>query len=91
MVVIPEYPERLEFTLGTWLKTHFQEGRNTIRFLLPVKGTDRIFNDKELLVLARAVYLAMQWKKEETAYADLQRKFRHSSLDATASGGLCAG
>jgi hypothetical protein len=76
MVVIPEYPERLETTLGTWLKTHLQEGRNTIRFLLPVKGTDRIFNDKELLVLARTVYLAMQWKKEEPAYADLQRKFQ---------------
>ena len=76
MVVIPEYPERLEATLGTWLKTHLQEGRNTIRFLLPQKGTDRIFNDKELLVLARAVYLAMQWKKEEPAYADLQRKFQ---------------
>lgn len=76
MVVVPEYPERPETALGTWLKTHLQEGRNTIRFLLPVKGTDRIFNDKELLVLARAVYLAMQWKKDESAYADLQRKFQ---------------
>jgi hypothetical protein len=76
MVVIPEYPERLDLTLGTWLKTHLQDGRNTIRFILPVKGTDRIFHDKELLVLARAVYLAMQWKKDESAYADLQRKFQ---------------
>lgn len=76
MVVIPEYPERLDLTLGTWLKTHLQDGRNTIRFLLPVKGTSPLFNDKELLVLARAVYLAMQWKKDESAYADLQRKFQ---------------
>src|SRR5262249_30723727 len=76
MVVVPEYPEPLEAGLGTWLKAHLQDGRNTIRFLMPLKGTDRIFNDKELLVLARAVYLAMQWKKEESAYADLQRKFQ---------------
>lgn len=76
MVVIPEYPDRLEETLGTWLKAHLQEGRNTVRFLLPAKGTNRIFHDKELLVLARAVYLAMQWKKDEPAYAALQSKFQ---------------
>ena len=76
MVVVPEHPEKLDATLGNWLAKFLQEGRNTIRFLLPVKGTDRIFNDKELLVLARAVYLAMQWKKDEPTYADLQRKFQ---------------
>jgi hypothetical protein len=58
------------------LKTNFQDGRNTVRFLLPPKGTDNVFHDKELRVLARAVYLAMQWKKDETAYAELQRKFQ---------------
>lgn len=76
MVVVPEYPEKLDATLGNWLKTHLQEGRNTIRFLLPLKGTDNIYHDKELRVLARAVYLAMRWKKEEPAYAELQRRFQ---------------
>src|SRR5262249_26048257 len=37
MVVIPECPEKLEAALGSWLKTHLQEDRNTIRFLLPQK------------------------------------------------------
>jgi hypothetical protein len=76
MIVVPEHPDKLDAALGTWMKTHLQEGRNTIRFLLPAKGTDNIFHDKELRVLARAVYLAMQWKKEEPAYAELQRKFQ---------------
>ena len=76
LVVIPEYPEKLNATLGEWLATRLQENRNTIRFLLPQKGTDRIYADRELLVLARAVFLAMQWKKTEPVYADLQRKFQ---------------
>jgi len=77
MVVVPEYPEKLEAALGQWLKTQLQENRNTIRFLLPQKGTDKLFYDKELLVLARAVYLAMQWKKEQPDYVDLQKKFQN--------------
>jgi hypothetical protein len=76
MVVVPEYPDRLETALGQWLKDHLQDGRNTIRFLLPQKGMTSLYYDRELLVLARAVYLAMQWRKEEPAYADLQKKFQ---------------
>jgi hypothetical protein len=80
MVVIPEYPERLELTLGSWLKNHLQEGRNTIRFLLPQKAATSLYYDREVLVLARSVYLAMQWKKEEAAYADLQKKFQNELI-----------
>jgi hypothetical protein len=76
LVVIPEYPEKLGLTLGGWLKTHLQENRNTIRFLLLQKGNPNIFYDRELLVLARAVFLAMQWKKTDPVYADLQKRFQ---------------
>jgi hypothetical protein len=76
MVVVPEHPEKLDATLGDWLAKFLQEGRNTIRFLLPPKATDNIYHEKELLVLSRAVYLAMQWKKDEPAYTELQRKFQ---------------
>ena len=69
LVVVPTYPDTLEAALGTWLKHHLQEGRNTIRFLLPQKGTGHIYYDRELIVLARAVYLAMQWQKTEKVYA----------------------
>ena len=76
LVVIPEHPEKLEATLGEWLKRHLQDGRNTIRFLLPQKGTPNIYYDRELVVLARAVYLAMQWQKDDRNYGELERKFR---------------
>ena len=56
LVVVPDYPEKLEATLGKWLKDNMQENRNTIRFLLPQKGTGNVYYDRELLVLARAVY-----------------------------------
>ncbi len=76
LVVIPQYPDKLEVALGDWLKRHLQEGRNTIRFLLPQKGTPNIYYDRELVVLARAVYLAMQWRREDPNYGELERKFR---------------
>jgi hypothetical protein len=37
-----------------------QENRNTIRFLLPQKGTGNIYYDRELLVFDRAVWLSMK-------------------------------
>jgi hypothetical protein len=80
LVVVPEYPDKLAEVLGTWLKENLQESRNTIRFLLPQKGTGDIFYDRELLVLARAVYLAMQWKTTEKIYAGLERAFRKDEL-----------
>ena len=79
LIVIPENPEKLNPALGEWLAKCLQDRRNTIRFLLPQKGTDRVYYDKELLVLARAVFLAGLWKKTEPVYSDLQRKF-HGEL-----------
>ena len=76
LVVIPQYPDKLEVGLGEWLKNHLQEGRNTIRFLLPQKGNPNIYYDRELVVLSRAVYLAMQWRQEDINYSELERRFR---------------
>ncbi len=76
MVVVPEYPEKLDAVLGNWLKTHLQEGRNTIRFLLPQRATTNLYYDRELLIPARAVYLAMQWRKTDSVYGDLQKNFQ---------------
>ncbi len=80
LVIVPDYPEKCEGVLGKWLKDHMQEDRNILRFLLPQKGTGNIYYDRELLVLARAVYLAMKWKATERVYADLERTFRKDEL-----------
>lgn len=62
--------------LGDWLKNHVAKARNTVRFLLPRAGTSDIFFDKSLLVLARAVYLASDWKNSEREYAQLHLKYQ---------------
>jgi len=80
LVVVPDYPDKLEAALGKWLADHMQERRNTIRFLLPQKGAGNVYYDKELIVLARAVYLAMQWKTTEKVYGELERSFRRDEL-----------
>ncbi|MCC7337866.1 MAG: DUF499 domain-containing protein [Pirellulaceae bacterium] len=82
VLVLPEYPEKRDATLGGWLKTHLQENRNTIRFLLPQKGMDNVFYDRELIVLARAVYLAQEWHKNDpkAGYADLAKSFSKDEL-----------
>ena len=80
LVVIPCYPDNVSGFLGKWLRDHLQEGRNTVRFLLPQKGTGNIYFDRELLVLARAICLASKWKGTERVYADLERSFRKDEL-----------
>lgn len=80
IVVVPDYPEKIGAVCGKWLKDHMPEGRNTIRFLLPQKGSGNIYYDRELIVLARAVYLAMKWKSTEKVYGELERTFRKDEL-----------
>ena len=77
VVVIPETPEKTDAALGNWLKTHLQENRNTIRFLLPQRGTPNVYYDRELVVLARAVYLAMKWSDTDGAYRPLKTKYQN--------------
>jgi hypothetical protein len=80
MVVMPECLDKIEAVLGNWLKTHLQDGRNTIRFLLPQRGTPNVYYDRELLVLARAIYLAQNWQQTESVYVGLARSFQKDEL-----------
>jgi hypothetical protein len=51
-------------------------GRNTVRFLLPRKGVEgTIYQDRELMILARAACLAKEWAKTEPAYRSLHTEF----------------
>lgn len=78
LIVLPAYPVDLNATLGTWLKKFLGSNRNTVRFLLPKKGSDgasAIYQDKELILFARAAYLAKGWAKDEPAYKALATEF----------------
>jgi len=76
LIVIPEYPDRINEVLCKWLSQHVSVKRNTIRFLLPKQGINNIYRNYELLVLARAVLKAYQWKQSEPKYRPLYKQYQ---------------
>ena len=80
IIVLPEYPENLDATLGPWLKQHLPTRRNTLRFLLPKKPVGNIYFDRDLIVYARAVSLANQWKETDPAYKPLFTTYQGTHL-----------
>jgi hypothetical protein len=61
ILALPEEPDNIDQRLGRWLKDHLQKRRNTIRFLLPRSGSSNAFQDRDLLILARAEMKAQEW------------------------------
>ena len=76
VLVLPEAPAKLEATLGSWLKDNLQRERNAVRFLVPDTGIENIFSDRNILVLARCVYLADIWKSQNPEYGKLLSKYQ---------------
>lgn len=77
ILVLPEHPDRLDERLGTWLRDHLQKRRNTVRFLVPHEGAANAYGDRNLLVLARAIALADEWKVGNADYRKLLTKYEH--------------
>lgn len=76
ILVVPEAPSKIDAVLGEWLRENLQTNRNVVRFLIPRDGSSNLFLDRDLLVLARCVYLAEQWKKQNPEYGRLQTKYQ---------------
>ncbi|MFD1380626.1 hypothetical protein [Fodinicurvata halophila] len=81
IVVLPESPANTEAALGEWLRDNLQINRNVVRFLLPRDGSSNLFLDRDLLILARCVYLAERWKQENPEYGRLQTKYQKELRD----------
>jgi hypothetical protein len=81
ILVLPEQPDNLDASLGRWLKDHLQRRRNTVRFLLPRFGSTNAFNDRDLLILARAEMKANEWSSQGTEYRKLQGEFQTALRD----------
>ena len=75
ILVLPEEPDRLDATLGRWLKDQLQKRRNTVRFLLPRAGSPNAFLDRDLLILARAEMKAQEWASQNPEYKKLHKEF----------------
>lgn len=76
IVVLPEAPDTINERLGKWLKEHLQDRRNTVRFLLPRNGSKNAFNDRDLVVLARASLKAQEWSGQNPEYRKLHSKYQ---------------
>ena len=81
ILVLPEEPEKLGATLGRWLKDHLQKRRNTVRFLLPRSGSLNAFQDRDLLILARAEMKALEWSSQSPEYKKLHTKYQGELRD----------
>lgn len=81
ILVLPEEPEKLDLTLGRWLKDQLQKRRNTVRFLLPRAGSTNAFLDRDLLVLARAQMKAQEWSSQNPEYRKLHKEFESTLRD----------
>lgn len=81
LLIVPEPPDRVEARLGTWLKEHLQTRRNTVRFLLPRNGSDSLFYNRDLVVLARAVLLSEKWKTQNPEFSRLHTKYERELRD----------
>ena len=81
IIVLPEEPEKLSASLGRWLKDHLQKRRNTVRFLLPRSGSSNAFQDRDLLILARAEMKALEWSSQSPEYKKLHTKYQGELRD----------
>ena len=81
ILVLPEEPDNLDQRLGRWIKDHLQKRRNTIRFLLPRSGSSNAFQDRDLLVLARAEMKAQEWSGQSPEYKKLHTKYQGELRD----------
>jgi hypothetical protein len=81
ILVLPEEPDNINQRLGRWIKDHLQKRRNAIRFLLPRSGSTNAFQDRDLLILARAEMKAQEWSGQNPEYKKLHTEFQIALRD----------
>ena len=81
VLVLPEEPDAINQRLGHWVKDFLQKRRNTIRFLLPRAGSTNAFQDRDLLILARAEMKAQEWSGQSPEYKRLHTKYQNELRD----------
>jgi hypothetical protein len=78
LIVLPVVPKSVGEILGPWLATHVPQNRNMVRFLLPRSDAQNIYDDRNLLIIARCALLASEWKENEPQYEKLHTKYEGS-------------
>lgn len=81
VLVLPEEPDKIDQRLGRWLKDHLQKRRNAVRFVIPRAESTNAFLDRDLIIMARAVLKAQEWKAQSPEYGKLERKYQGELRD----------
>jgi hypothetical protein len=81
ILVLPEEPDKLNERLGIWIKDHLQMRRNIVRFLLPRSDSLNLFQDRDLVILARAEMKALEWSAQSQDYRKLHAKYQSELRD----------
>ena len=75
LIVLPIAPKSTNDVLGPWLAEHVAQNRNMVRFLLPKADSQNLYDDRNLLIIARCALLASEWKETDQQYAKLHLKY----------------
>lgn len=75
LLVMPYANSNPQEILGQWLKDHVPENRNKIRFLIPKHALDSLFDDKNLIITARAIMKAKDWMNQDSKYREFNTKY----------------
>jgi hypothetical protein len=81
ILVLPEEPDKIDERLGRWTKEHLQKRRNTVRFLIPRSGSSNAFQDRDLIIHARAEMKALEWSGQNPDYKKLHSKYQKGLRD----------
>ena len=81
VLVLPEEPDKIDQRLGRWIKDHLQKRRNAVRFVIPRAESTNAFLDRDLIIMARAVLKAQEWKAQSPEYGKLERKYQGELRD----------
>ena len=75
LIVMPYANSNSSELLGQWLKDHVSENRNKIRFLIPKQGLNNLFDDKNLIITARALLKSQDWMNQDQKYREFKTKY----------------
>lgn len=80
ILVLPEDPDRIHERLGRFLKDQLNNHRNAVRFLIP-NSSQNMFTDRELVILARAVFKSDEFARQDPEYRKLHNKYQTTLRD----------
>lgn len=78
---MPEEPDKIDERLGRWTKDHTAKAPQHYSFSDAAQRVINAFQDRDLLILARAVMKALEWAGQNPEYKKLHAKSQKGLRD----------